>query len=191
MTDRLKAIFDQKLATVNECRDAWPAYARNGEDCELRRNHWNEKYGKKRLVFHDDTNINLKFQPSSAELQSLTYSDYYSGNCAKGGVSVQPCSWIRVYDLFTGGASDTYYLTKCGAMEEQEEFAEMDLVEDGTATISVPFTNVLDKHNLLNSKKVKRVLKILYVENILLHRRFSAPSEDLRNQPWRRITPPL
>ncbi len=140
---RLRAVFDEKLAVVKDCRDAWPAYAKIAEDRALRRAHWDEKYGLKRLVFHDDTNINMKFKPSSAELQSLTYSDYYGGNCAKGGVAVQPCGWIRVYQLFTGGASDTYYLSKCGAMELQESFAALDLLEDGVTMI--PFTNVLDK----------------------------------------------
>ena len=60
----------------------------------------------------DDTNINFVYQPSRADEQRLTYSICYTGNCAKGGVFMQLCEWIRVADLWVGVTSDSQYQEK-------------------------------------------------------------------------------
>ena len=82
---RLDVVFKTKMEIIKKCRSMWPDYASYKEDCELRCSYWDEKYPGKRLVFHDDTNINLKYKPSTADIQGLTFSDYYGGNCLKGG----------------------------------------------------------------------------------------------------------
>lgn len=89
----------------------------------------------------DDTNVNLNFKPSRAHNQQLTYSTYYAGNCAKGGVFIQPCGWIGVKCLWVGATSDTQYMEKTGIFERQNLFAEQDLVNG----VVLPFTNTLDR----------------------------------------------
>ena len=138
---RLDIIFKSKIETIQKCQDMWPDYASHEEDCELRCSYWDEKYPGKRLVFHDDTNINLNYKPSTADTQGLTFSDYYGANCLKGGVAIQACGWILVFMLFTGGTSDTLYFEKCKALKRQHAFALQDLI-DGKM---VPFLNILDK----------------------------------------------
>ena len=98
-------------------------------------------YPGKRLVFHDDTNINLNYKPSTADTQGLTFSDYYGSNCLKGGVAVQAMGWIVGLKLFTGGASDSLYFEKCKVLKKQKNFAATDLVNGK----NVPFLNILDK----------------------------------------------
>ena len=38
----------------------------------------------KRVIFWDDTDVPFTFMPSDANMQRLTYSEYYRKNCAKG-----------------------------------------------------------------------------------------------------------
>ena len=80
-------IIDSKLKLVLEARKRWPQYATMAEDELLRNETWNSKYSDKRVVFWDNTGIDLH-KPSGAELQRLTYSSYYAGNVAKGGIYV-------------------------------------------------------------------------------------------------------
>jgi len=106
------------------------------EDALLRDAKWDVKYPDERVVFWDNTNIDLD-QASNAELQSLTYSQYYAGNVAKGAVSIQRCGWASCHDLYPGGISDTRYMNECGILEEQKRFQDAD---DG-----VKFMNILDR----------------------------------------------
>ena len=89
----------------------------------------------------DDTNISFDHKPSDAQLQRLTYSSYYGENCAKGGVALQLCGWIRVMNLWVGVISDTHYQKKSGIFREQNEFSRKDLI-DGE---HLPYTNIFDK----------------------------------------------
>jgi hypothetical protein len=76
-------------------------------------------------------------KPSSALLQSLSYSQYYAGNVAKGGIFVQLCGWMGTHDLYPGAMSDTKYFKEAGILEQQKLFQEL----DGGV---INFLNVLD-----------------------------------------------
>jgi hypothetical protein len=78
---------------------------------------------------------------SNSELQRITFSSYYGGNVAKGGVMLQPCGWIGVWDLWTGAVSDTDFLKKTRILDLQDAFVERDLINGE----KVPFTNILDR----------------------------------------------
>ena len=70
-------------------------------------------------------------------LQRLTYSAYYAGNVAKGGVFLQLCGWSGAHELFPGAMGDSNYLNDTGILEEQKAFQEA----DG----GIPFLNGLDR----------------------------------------------
>lgn len=89
----------------------------------------------------DNTNINLSFQPSCADEQRLTYSQYYAGNCAKAGVFMQLCGWMGVESLWVGATSNSHYLKHTKTFEKQQRFAKEDKV-DGK---EIPFSVMLDK----------------------------------------------
>ena len=71
----------------------------------------------------------------------MAYNDYYGCICVKGGVSNQPCGWVRSHHLWCGGMSGTMYQELTGILEMQEEFAKADL-QDGKY---VAFTMIMDK----------------------------------------------
>ena len=108
---------------------------------------WTSKYGDARLIMWDDTNIDFNYKPSLAHIQRLAYSSYYGGNCAKGGVHLQFCGWLGVWDLWTGGVSDSEYLASSNndndqsIIEFQLSFQRKDLVKGEMK----PFFNILDK----------------------------------------------
>ena len=139
--DVLRSIFDFRLFLVLKCRCSWPLYASHNEDVRLRKEKWNERYEKHRVVMWDDTNITLGHKPGDAQLQRLTYSSYYGENCAKGGVALQLCGWIRVMNLWVGATSDTHYQENSNIFGEQNNFSSNDLI----AGNHLPFTNIFDK----------------------------------------------
>jgi len=67
----------------------------------------------------------------------LTYSAYYAGNVAKGGVFLQLCGWLATHELYPGAMSDSRYLNETGIIEEQEKFQK----SDG----EIPFINQIDR----------------------------------------------
>ena len=87
-------------------------------------------------MFHDNTGLDI-VKPSDSLSQRVTYSSYYGGNVAKGGVFVQICGWIGTYELYPGAVSDSDYMTLCGIFENQKVFQENDGGD--------PFLNVLDR----------------------------------------------
>jgi hypothetical protein len=142
----LRKIFDRKLNIVLACRQKWPTYAYYNEDKMFTDNKWILKYGDSRVIMWDDTNVNFTFMPSTAHNQRLTYSSYYGGNCAKGGVHLQFCGWMGVYDLWNGGVSDSEYLCSDdgpdgGILARQEKFQRCDLVNGDVKEVN----NILDK----------------------------------------------
>ena len=86
------------------------------------------------------TNLHIP-QPSCAEFQRLTFTKYYGENCFKGGIGLQQCGWIVLYDLWVGCVSDTKYQEESGLFGDQKEFVTTDLVDDR----NLPFTNIFDK----------------------------------------------
>ena len=129
-------VIDTKLDMILRARQQWPKYASLIEDEFLRNTKWNQKYKGKRVVFWDNTGIVLH-KPSQSLLQRITYSSYYAGNVAKGGIFIQLCGWLGTHELFTGAMSDSEYMNTTNILEEQEIFQESD---GGTK-----FTNVLDR----------------------------------------------
>ena len=123
-----RKVFDSKTYLILRCRSSWPVFVSLNEDKILRKEKWNDKYENKRVIMWDDTNIPFCFKPSSAKNQRLTYSSYYSMNCAKGGVFLQLCGWMGVAELWCGGISDTIYIEKEKILERQNDFANKDRV---------------------------------------------------------------
>ena len=80
-------------------------------------------------------------KPSDALLQHLTFSSYYGGNIAKGGVMIQLSGWIGARDLWTGAVLDTDFLKQTNILDRQNDFLQHDFVNGEL----VPFTNILDK----------------------------------------------
>ena len=76
-----------------------------------------------------------------AALNRQTWSAYYDGNVAKGGVFLQLCGWLGAHELWTGAVGDTPYFEDSGILEAQSAFAKKDLV-DGK---EIPVTNITDK----------------------------------------------
>ena len=108
------------------------------EDKCLMKDKWGKRYKKERIVQWDNTDIKLS-KLGNADMQRITYSSYYSSNCAGGGVMLQLCGWMGTKCLFPGGISDTEYMTKSGIFEEQRDFACNDISD------STPFCNETDK----------------------------------------------
>ena len=132
----VRRVIMSKLRMVLHARKMWPKYANMKEDEMLRDDKWNNKYKGKRLVFWDTTGLKLN-TPSNALLQRLTYSAYYAGNVAKGGIFVQLCGWMGTHELYPGAMSDSKYLNETGIFDEQAEFQKAD---GGT-----PFINEVDR----------------------------------------------
>mmetsp|Transcript_20164 Transcript_20164/g.23365 ORF Transcript_20164/g.23365 Transcript_20164/m.23365 type:complete len:80 (-) Transcript_20164:316-555(-) len=76
-------------------RKTWPRYASLAEDEKFRKEHWNDLLndcnGRARIIMHGMSNLLPIDQLSDTELNCVTYSGYYGGNCAKGGVFTQIC----------------------------------------------------------------------------------------------------
>jgi len=93
----LRAIHHHKLSVERKAQSRWPKYAPYEEDMQLRKQKWNAKYGernivKTRPVMWDMAGIK-SYTFSTGELQRVTYSKYYNGNCMKGGIFCQLCDW--------------------------------------------------------------------------------------------------
>ena len=87
---------------------------------------------------HDNTNITL-VTPSDADKQRSLRSEYYAECCAKGGVSIQMCGWIRALHLFTGGIDDSKYIERSEILKQQQLFQE------GDESSNNQFINIFDK----------------------------------------------
>lgn len=127
-----------KLLLVVRARHSWPAYATNEEDIKLRKDCWNEHFNSRRVVMHDNTNVPLQ-DSTDPDLHRAIRSDYYAMACAKGGVALQLCGWIRAIELLTGGIGDTEYVTLAEVLKLQRDFAKWDQSSSET------FLNIFDK----------------------------------------------
>ena len=141
----MRNIYRQKLSLERRAHRLWPKFVLYEEDRLLRKQKWELKYGEKngvkiRPVMWDMTGIKA-YQFGAADLQRDTYSKYYAGNCFKGGIFCQLCSWMGVHDSWGGNVSDTDYHKNSGYLEEQAEFQKKDKVGGEV----LPFTVILDK----------------------------------------------
>ena len=138
----LRGILRQKLDVELETRRRWPMYASVAEDLKFRNQEtWPEHFPQKnrsRIYMHDNTNVPL-LSPQDPDLHAALYSEYYAETCAKGGVAVQQCGYIRTLSLCTGAIGDQDYLSKTETFEKQKQFTEADKTSDE------PALNVLDK----------------------------------------------
>ena len=118
----------------------------------------------------DDSNVDMNYQPTLSHVQRITYSSYYGGNCAKGGIFLQFCGFLGGFDLFSGGVSDSEYFTwdedkdgtptnhvVMGILRRQQIYQEMDLVNGEVK----PFFNMLDKGFRVVQKTLERNQKII------------------------------
>ena len=93
-----------------------------------------------RPIMWDMTNITA-YGFTDADLQRLTFNQYYGENCFKGGIFTQTSGWQGTYDLWMGAVSDSDYNRRAGYLQEQEEFQNNNLVEGKV----LPFLNIYDK----------------------------------------------
>jgi DDE superfamily endonuclease len=142
----LRRIFDNKLKTHVRCREKWPRYAIHNEDLLLRKSKWNEWYSEKRLIMWDNTNVPIK-KPSSPDAQRNTYSKYYAGNVAKGGVFIQPCGWMGTHDLWAGAVTDSEYMERSGIIQQQHQY----IIDNDETTKHIPWNIILDKGYRINT----------------------------------------
>ena len=132
----MTTILQRKTTMILLARAKWPRYATVKEDMCLKSSKWYGRYDNKRPVFHDNTGIDIA-QPTDSFHQRITYSSYYGGNVAKGGVFIQLCGWLGTYDLYPGAISDSDYLKNAGVFESQKDYQE----KDG----GIPFLNIVDR----------------------------------------------
>lgn len=119
-----RKVVGHKKALILKCRSQWPMFVSQEEDEALRNDHWNCTYKGRRVVFWDNTNVDMRYKPTDASLNRRTFSSYYGGNVAKGGVFLQLCGWLGVYALWVGAVSDTKYLSESGILEMQQDFVK-------------------------------------------------------------------
>ena len=136
----LRRIFDEKMKIHIAAREKWPRYASYDEDKKLRDEHWNDDYDGFRVVMWDNTNIPM-FKSGDANNQRLTYSSYYAGNVAKGGVFVQLCGWMGTHELYPGAITDSEYILKSKILEQQYIYVQNHDKENE----EIKWTNILDK----------------------------------------------
>ena len=132
--------FDNKLDQVISTRKRWPMFATYLEDVTFRdREKW-RSYDNQRVIMYDNTNVPI-CQPSCADSQRRTYSQYYSGNVAKGAVFIQPCGWMGCHELWQGAVSDSEYMQRGQVFHTLNKY----LATCDVDTQDKKFTIVLDK----------------------------------------------
>ena len=136
----LRKVVSAKYNIEFRALQSWPKYATFVEDALLRKEKWNVKYKGLRPVMWDMTNISA-YEFTDADLQRLTYNQYYGENCFKGGIHTQLCGWHGVEDLWLGAVSDSDYNRRAGYLDKQTEFQSNDIYNGEV----IPFLNIYDK----------------------------------------------
>jgi DDE superfamily endonuclease len=98
-------------------------------------------YNRERVIMWDNTDVPFKFKPSASDNQRKSYSAYYAGNVAKGGVFIQPCGWMGTHELWEGSVSDSHYLEKSGILLMQQTY----LLKTDEKTSDTTWMIILDK----------------------------------------------
>jgi hypothetical protein len=133
-------------------------------------------YSEKRVVMWDNTNVPFRFKPSTSDMQRNTYSAYYAGNVAKGGVFIQPCGWMGTHTLWVGAVSDTEYMERSVVLSVQIKYAK----EEDTTHNNVPLTNILDKGYKINTIAWKHGKQLVLQPNFAHSERRFTSRETLR-----------
>ena len=136
----VRRVIDAKYDIEWRALLSWPLYPTYEEDMEMRSETFKRKYEGKRVIMHDMTNIHA-YAFTDADLQRLTWNDYYGENCFKGGVYSTTGGFHGTYTLWPGAVSDSDYNRRAGYLDEQREFQTNDTV-DGEVK---PFMNIYDK----------------------------------------------
>ena len=139
----LRDVFDKKRGLVLACRNRWPRYLFHHEDRGLCDTKYSASYSGLRPVFWDMTNLPIP-KPLDANMQRLTWNQYYGMNCFKGGIGLQQSGWIVTQPLWVGCVSDTMYQEDSGIYEAQDKFAKGDKVDEHKDR-HLSFTNVLTR----------------------------------------------
>jgi len=105
----VKRLLKAKKKVELEARSRWPLFVTLAEDQALMSDHWKAEYPDRRIIFWDNTNVNIP-APSVAAMNRETYSSYYGGNVAKGGVFLFLCGWMGTWALWGGAIADTDYV---------------------------------------------------------------------------------
>jgi len=139
--DYCRRVFRSKLMLVIAARKRWPMYATHEEDNLFHNAKWSTDFGNTRVIMHNNTNIGLPTASDGDQQRSL-FSEYYGECCAKGGVCIQLCGWIRATHLVTGHACDKKTTELTQILPQQQQFQEYDKQNNNTV---LPFLLVLDK----------------------------------------------
>jgi DDE superfamily endonuclease len=143
----VRKIFISKLSIHIKCILSWPKFVTMDEDILFHKTKWDTHYSGKRIVMWDNTNVPITFKPSTADAQRNTYSMYYAGNVAKGGVFIQPCGWMGTHELWVGAVTDSDYMERSGVLELQIKY----VTEYDKDYKHIPFTMILDKGYRINT----------------------------------------
>ena len=57
-------VFKSKLDIAIKAQNCWPMYVLHKEYCKFRNKQWDKNFNNKRVVMHDNTNVNLVKQKS-------------------------------------------------------------------------------------------------------------------------------
>jgi len=141
-------VYDRDLRKIDSAKyniafhalKSGPKYAAFVEDALLRKEKWNRKYKGLRPVMWDMTNISA-YEFTDADLQLLTYNQYYGENYFKGGTHTQRCGWHSIEDVWLRAVSDSEYNKRVGYLDKQTEFQSNDIVEGAV----ILFLNIDDK----------------------------------------------
>ena len=82
-----------------------PRFVTLEEDVTLMSSWWRDKYGAKRVILWDDTNINIP-AASDAHLNRHTYAACYAGNVVEGAMFLHLCGWMGTWELWAGCATN-------------------------------------------------------------------------------------
>jgi hypothetical protein len=136
-TTTIRMIIQRKTEQIKNTMEMWPKFVSINEDRALMLNKWKLKYENMRILFWDNTNVDV---PASADpnINRHTYSHYYNGTVAKGAVFLRICGWMGTWELFAGTISDSDYQKQSKVFEATQQFANTDR-EDASECI-LPFT---------------------------------------------------
>jgi hypothetical protein len=138
----LRPVYKRKLEQVLKVREIWPRYVTMQEDKTYRKQEKWEPYEDKRVIMFDNTNIMVRV-PSNADAQRCTYSLYYSGNVGKGALFIHPCGWMGSHEVWSGGVSDSMYMTKGNVFDSLNDFIQR--YETDEEARKTTFTIILDR----------------------------------------------
>jgi DDE superfamily endonuclease len=173
----VRNIFINKLTIHINARAAWPIFVTCEEDIKVRKHKWNIHYANKRVILWDNTSVPFTYKPSASDIQRNTYSMYYAGNVAKGGVFIQPCGWMGTHHLWVGAVSDSEYMERSGVLDIHTRY----VTEYDTEYTYLPFTLILDKGYRINEVAWKNGKQLVLQPSFARSDRKFTSRETIRN----------